>query len=168
MIYLIKRGPQPQYHRAPFHPIIICDHKKLAKWEAGSTGDLACVWSHSTHSANEGWLYGRWLGLDIDYGAIVHSVPLPTGEMVAFVHDRETEPWVLLRHATWWSDKVMPRWLSDLGVTYPEDDFTQQAILDAIANLKGPDFALGPFNVSVSGFRRTPPSHWPQTMGGTP
>ena len=43
-LYLIKRGPRPEHHKAPYHPVILCDRKRIAKWEAGWTGDRAWVW----------------------------------------------------------------------------------------------------------------------------
>ena len=42
-VYLIKRGPRPEHHRAPFHPVIVCGKRRVAKWQAGWTGDAAWV-----------------------------------------------------------------------------------------------------------------------------
>lgn len=160
MLYLIKREPKPDYYRVPYHPVIICDRKPVAREEAGGTDALACLWSHEPNMENTGWLYERWMGLDIDYHGLVKGVPLPNGEQVAFCHDREQEPWTLIAGAVWWSDRRMPEWLAKRGVVYPEDRFTQQWILDRIANLKGPDGYWGPLAVSVSGFGRPVPQHW--------
>lgn len=173
-MYLIKRGPRPDYHKAPFHPVIICAKKRVAKREAGSSSDRAWVWERfSTDVENgEGFLLARWCGLDIDYGHVVHGFDLPDGTPAAFHHQHRSlgydrpgevgakflgysaepqEPWTLIRGAVWWDDKLMPPVLAKAGVVYPPDDFTQQVILDAIAD------------DGCSGFGREIPKHWLNT-----
>ncbi len=134
-LYLIKRGPRPSYHRAPFHPVILCAKKPVAKWEAGWTGDKAWVWTRETHEPYGGWLLERWEGLDIDYGHIVRGCTLPDGTETAFWHKHARSlPWDLMKGAIWWDDKKMPDWVQKAGVVYPPDDFTQDSILNTIAN----------------------------------
>jgi hypothetical protein len=148
-VYLIKRGPRPEYHRAPFHPVIICGKRKVAKVEAGWTGDAAYVWEHERNWHGGGWLLARWKGFDVDYGHVVRACTMPDGSSAAFQHEMDAEPWTLLNGAVWWDDKKMPEWLAKAGVVYPSDDFSQQSILDLIAD----DGAMG--------CRRNRPSHWP-------
>lgn len=150
-IYLIKRV-RPNYHKTPFHPIIICGKKKIAKWEAGDTNSKAWVWEHNTPSncSLNSWLLTRWNGLDIDYGYVIKDVgPLPDGTHTGFFHDRDKEPWILIAGAIWWDNQKMPRVLQDMGVIYPPDKFTQQRILDDIAE------------DGLSGFGRKIPAYWP-------
>lgn len=147
-LYLIKRGPRPSYHKAPFHPVVLCCKKRLAKIEAGCTGDRAWVWDRDSHLMNGlGFLLVRWEGLDIDYGHIVRHFVLPDGTKTGF-HHSESEPFQLLNGAVWWDSKPIPDCLSKRGVIYPPDDHTQQTILDQIAN------------DGCSGFGRPVPSHW--------
>lgn len=169
-LYLIKRGPKPDYQKAPFHPVIICDLKRIAKWEAGWTGDRAWLWTHEAHHDSSGWLLERWEGLDIDYGHIVRGGDLPDGTPLAFAHRRRDlgyehfedgahkwrgysedsqEPWTLLPGAIWWSESRMPEWIEASGVLYPPDHFSQQDILDNIAD------------DGIQGFGRACPEWWP-------
>jgi hypothetical protein len=150
-VYLIKRAPKPDYHRAPFHPVILCTRKGVAKWEAGWTGDRAWVWEHGDGKTGcGGWLLCRWEGLDIDYGHVVRTCALPDGTHAAFFHQHRNlgydrsqeppkwlgydpnlqEPWTLLSGAVWWSLTAMPEWLAEAGVVLPVDAFTQHRILD--------------------------------------
>ncbi|MCK5218681.1 hypothetical protein KAR10_04115 [bacterium] len=134
-IYLIKRGPRPDYHRAPFHPVIVCAKKYMAKREAGCTEDRAWLWSRESTKLNgEGFLLERWNGLDIDYGHLVREVgPMPDGTHTAFFHPhKKGEPWSLLDGAVWWDNKKMPPGFEKAGVVYPPDDFTQTRIIDTI------------------------------------
>lgn len=151
-MYLIKRGPRPSYHRAPFHPVIICNKKRVAKLEAGDTGDHAWVWErHSNRMDGEGFLLARWNGFDIDYGHVVHDIGLmPDGTKCGFVHKHTgKEPWNLINGSIWWDDKEIPYEFFSAGVIYPPDYFTQQSILDKIAN------------DGFSGFHREKPKFWP-------
>lgn len=151
-MYLIKRGPRPSYHVAPFHPVIICAKKRIAKVQAGCTGDKAWVWTRDTCCDDGlGFLLARWRGLDIDYGNVVHNVgPLPDGTHTGFFHERKLEPWSLLFGAVWWDDKPLPEALAEWGVIYPPDEHSRQSILDHIAN------------DGCSGFGRPEPSYWPK------
>lgn len=151
-LYLIKRGPRPDIHRAPFHPVIICDLKPVAKWEAGNSGDGAWVWTAYGPGPNVGgWLLTRWNGFDVDYGPVVHGITMPDGSHAAFWRDYESQWCVkdLFPGAIWWSKKKMPDWLGERGVIYPPDTFSRQSILDAIAN------------DGCSGVRREQPEFWP-------
>lgn len=154
-LYLIKRGPKPDYHKAPFHPVIICAEKRLAKWEAGSTGDGAWVWEKESWTENhQGWLLCRWNGFDIDFGHVVHSIAMPDGTKAGFWRDYDNELSVkdLFPSAVWWSKRRMPEWLQGRGVVYAPDSFTQQHILDHTAD------------DGSSGFGRALPSYWPQVI----
>lgn len=158
-LYLIKRCERPAYHKAPYHRVIICDRKYVALWQAGDTGALAWVWS-SPNDPQYGWQIERWQGLDIDYGHVIHHVPLPDGTSTGFWHWNNIDhPHIamfrsLFEGAVWWSDRKIPKWLEERGVIYPPDQFTRQRILDDIAN------------DGVSGFRgsRKEPSFWPPAV----
>jgi len=59
-LYLIKRGPRPAYHRAPFHPVILCTHKRVADKEVGGTDDGDWLWTKFGWGRNgAGWLLER-------------------------------------------------------------------------------------------------------------
>lgn len=175
-LYLIKRGLRPEYHKAPYHQVIICDRKEIAKWEAGCTCNAAWIWAHESRQAWTGWLLVRWKGLDLDLGHIVHACKLPDGTTSGFAHKQSEEPWSLLPGAIWWSEKKMPKWLAEIGAVYPSDDFTQQHILDKVAEISDgrryrermreaePGTVVMGF--SVSGVRREIPKHWPQPLAG--
>lgn len=70
----------------------------------------------------------------------------------------------------------MPQWLAELGVMYPSDDFTQQKILDTVAEIadsrrfreqmREAEPGTIVMGFSVSGVRREIPSHWPQPSPG--
>jgi hypothetical protein len=153
-VYLIKRGPREPHHRAPFHPVIICAKRGVAKWEAGWTGAAAWVWSHERGLRVGGWLLERWNGFDVDYGHVVRGVTMPDGTDAAFVHEHTgREPWPLLAGAVWWDDKSMPRWIADAGVVYAPDAFSQEAILRDISNDRQDR------NASTMGVER--PAFWP-------
>lgn len=147
-LYLIKRQPRPEWHKAPYHPVIICDRKPMAEWEMGHSGEHAYVWM-KPNDISTGWLLVRWNGLDIDYGHVVRSIEMPDGSHAAFFHARDQEPWSLMAGATWWSNRVMPSWLVERNVVYPKDQHSQQSILDTLAN------------DGASGFGRKIPDHWP-------
>ena len=160
-LYLIKRGPKPEYHRAPYHPVILCNLTRIAEWEMGASDDHAWVWQATGwHRRPGGWLLVRWNGLNIDYGHIVHGFALPDGSHAAFWRDYHDWPEGirdLLPGAVWWSDKVIPSWLQERGVVYPPDNFTQQTILDHIAD------------DGCWMFGRVIPEYWPQlTANQTP
>lgn len=149
-LYLIQRGPRPNYHKAPFHPVIICTLKRIADWEAMDTGRQCNVWVNDFNVPGAGWLLIRWQGLILDYGTTVHKMTMPDGTEAGFYRDYDDPHTIkhLLPGAVWWSNKVMPKWLMERGVVYPSDKFTQQVILDAVANDR------------CSGFGRELPSHW--------
>jgi len=129
-IWLIKRGPREEYHKAPFHPVIICSRQHTAKWEAGWTGNRAWVWEHVKREGHSGWLLARWNGFDVDYGHVVRGCVLPDGTEAGIEHDRTKEPWTLLAGAVWWSDERVPEWLRKAGVVEARDEFTVNRILD--------------------------------------
>lgn len=128
-LWLIKRGPKPDYHRAPFHPVIATDRKWVAEWEAGCSCDRATVWMRGSHRDDgEGWLLVMWDGFPIRHGYVIHACrhdEIPSG----FRHPhREGEPWALLDGASWWSWKVLPEWLAARGVTLPTDEHSRLII----------------------------------------
>lgn len=150
MIWLVRRGPREAHHLAPFHPVIVCAKSRIARSEAGWTGDAAWVWSHERPSRIGGWLLERWNGFNVDYGHVVRPCRMPDGTDGAFVHEHtRREPWSILAGAVWWDDRRMPKWLAEGGAIYPPDRFTQQRVLDAIAD------------DGASGFGRERPAHWP-------
>jgi hypothetical protein len=139
-LYLIKRGPRPDHHRAPFHPYLICDRKKIAKWEAGSTDEAAWLWEKFTSiDDGYGWLLCRWNGFDVDFGPVVHGIRMPDGVMAGFWRDYDSEYTVkdYFDGAVWWSNRPMPEWLQRRGVIYPPDTFTQGRILEEIRHEYG-------------------------------
>jgi hypothetical protein len=129
-VYLVKRGPKPAFHKAPYHPVIIASRLHTAKWEAGWTGDGATLWEHNKREGGSGWLLARWRGLDIDYGHVVRGCVLPDGARAGIEHDRTLEPWTLLAKSVWWSDEPMPEWLQQAGCELSSDDFTRAAIAE--------------------------------------
>lgn len=174
-LYLIKRGPRPDYHKAPFHPVILCRTKTAAEWEAGCTCKRATVWSHHPADKWTGWLLLRWQGLVIDYGpGVMHGCSPADGVNGGFYHDCTAEPWTLLCGAVWWDDKQMPERVAEAGAVYPPDEFTQQRILDWIAEEQSerdyrkrlrqaaPNTVV--IGISASGVGRTPPPHWPRGL----
>ncbi|MFA6046915.1 MAG: hypothetical protein WC718_18170 [Phycisphaerales bacterium] len=170
-LYLIKRGPRPDYHRAPYHPVIVCADMTMADWEIGCTCQRATVWTHDPRDLSTGWLLQRWRGLVIDYGGgVQHGCSPVEGVHGGYYHDRYAEPWTLLPGAVWWTDKRMPAFLEAAGVVYPSDNFTQQDILDWLADQRAErdyrkqlrQVAGGTVIVgfSVSGFGRAIPEWW--------
>lgn len=150
-LYLIKRGPKPTYHNAPFFPVIICDIRRVALEESEFSGDKATVWTKDGWDDNgHGWLIVQWNGLMINYGGLVRGFDLPDGTSAGFYREYEDKSTVkdLFAGAVWWSNKKMPEWLKEKGVIYPPDDFTQLRILDSVAN------------DSTSGCPRPIPKHW--------
>lgn len=135
-LYLIKRGPRPDYHKAPYHPVILCTRVAEAKWQAGATSELAWVWEKYDATPSSGWDLCRWNGFDI-VGICHHNYRLPDGLKPGIVHDRQSEPRTLLAGAVWWSNQKMPTWLQEKGVIYPPDSFTQECIIDNINNSRG-------------------------------
>lgn len=77
-LYLIKRGPKPDHHTAPFHPVIVTEKKSVALWQAGNTRSHSWVWTKE-RDAHSGWLLVRWCGLDIDYKPVVAGERCPMG-----------------------------------------------------------------------------------------
>jgi hypothetical protein len=135
-IYLVKRGPKPDWHKAPHSPVLICTRRDVAMWEAGWSGDQAQVWAQNGSPAC-GFLLIRWNGLDIDYGHVVRTFKLPDGTSAAFHHrHRHPETWVLLNGAVWWSERKMPAWLAEAGAVYPSHAWTQGRILQVINNCR--------------------------------
>lgn len=136
-LYLIQRGPQPRYQKVAFHPVIICDRKRVAVVEMGMSDDRANVWvgvDNPQHS--HGWILRRWRGLDIDYGHTGYSFDLFDGTKAGIYRDYDNECTVkhLFAGAIWWSDKQIPAWLVEKGVLYPSDNFSQMQILDTLAD----------------------------------
>jgi hypothetical protein len=133
-LYLIKRGPRPAYHNAPFHPVIICTRLDIARNEAGNSAAGAWIWERGSALDNgHGWLLTRWNGLDINYG-VVHNFTLPDGAHAAFWRDYEAWPegvQDLLPGAVWWSRKKMPAWLEQRGVIHVPDTFSRTTVVDA-------------------------------------
>lgn len=164
-LYLVKRPHRQQ--NAPFHPVILTDRRWLAKWEAGPSRDGAWVWEKDGWDNNgHGWLLARWNGFDIDYGHVVSGLTLPDGSQGAFwraYYGSDDDPAGvrdLFPGAVWWSDKRMPEWLSELGVVYAPDGFTQRLILHHVSNLNPKDPSGG-----GGGINRPTPAFWPTPTG---
>ena len=136
LLYLIKRGPKPEWHKAPFHPVILCDLKKVATWEIGWVGDKTWAWSHEGKARPcGGWLLEFWNGFLVNYGHIVRTFELPDGAKCGFwrdYHDAENGLKSLFAGAVWYSWNKIPGWIAEKGGIYPPDDFTQEHILETI------------------------------------
>lgn len=114
--------------------MIICTRVSEAKWQAGSTLDLAWVWEKYDSSPSSGWSLEVWNGLQL-MGIMPNRYRFPDGtELDLMVHDRAKEPWTLLDGAVWWSNQKIPAWLQEKGVIYPPDSFTQERIIGNINN----------------------------------
>jgi hypothetical protein len=186
MIYLIKRATRPAHHKAPYHPVILCHQKGVAKWEAGWTGDEATVWTHENGSPSSGWLMGRWKGFDINYGYIIRGIVLPDGTHGAICHKRRDmgydrsveppkwlgytddtqEPWSLLAGATWWSSKKMPPWIEGSGVLHPADSFTRNNIIEQEEEYGSKPCLRGGFQISVTVCGANRSADWPEWWTG--
>lgn len=123
-LYLIVRG-QAEWNLCPA-PAIVTDNKKVADFRAGDTAMRNKVWvKDDKNDPSEGWLYTRWLGLDIDYRPVVRRIPLPDGTWAGFFHRTNAdaaEPWLALRDAVWWSWHKPPQWLLEYGVRLPNGE----------------------------------------------
>lgn len=156
-LYLVKRGPRPDYHKVPCHPVIICTKRDTAEWEAGNSSRRAWVWEMFDGARDiGGWLLVRWEGLDIDYRPVVSGFTLPDGTETAFWHKHDRPlPWDLLKGAVWWSDRRMPDWLKEAGAVYPPDQFTRDRILEDLGEIRRRD----------PDHRVTAPDFWPPVNG---
>lgn len=134
ILYLLKRGPKPPYHRAPFHPVIVCDQRAVATWEAGWTGDRSWMWEAARekepYGIGGGWLLVKWEGLNIDYGHLIRGCTLPDGTDVGFHHrhGRALATWALLCGAVWWSSRPLPESLRKHGIIEAPDEFSLERI----------------------------------------
>jgi hypothetical protein len=137
-LYLIQRRPKPDWEKAPYHQQIVCDRDRVMRAECGPSSELATVWKkHTSVMDGQGWLLTRWSGLEIDYGLVVHSYVLSDGKTrTGFWRDYPDQYSIqhLLNGAVWWSPRPLPDWLALKGVIYPPDAFSQQWILDVLAN----------------------------------
>lgn len=126
-LYLIIRGEQSEFHKAPFHPYIICTQKHTADWEAGDSNEKATVYMKPADEYS-GFLMVRYKGFDIDYGNVVKEIELFDGTTASFSHTGDY-PWNILDKCIWWSYSEMPEWLKKEGVQFAQDEFTKSTIL---------------------------------------
>jgi DNA-binding MarR family transcriptional regulator len=95
-LYLIDRGhdrPSQFHPDTPYHRVLVACNGKVARHEAGDTGDGATVWQLFAGDLDgSGWLLIRWKGLDVDYGSLVRTWTLPDGSHTAFYHPGRPEP----------------------------------------------------------------------------
>lgn len=172
MLYLIKRGPKPAYHLAPFHPVVICDSQPMADEEVMGTSQGDTMWVQTDiKQLSHSWRLVRWQGLDIDYRPVVCYITLPDGRS-SRMYEADVE--LLLPGAIWWSSKVMPKAAEKRGVIYAPDKFTQQRILDRHAGiederrmrmqLRGLRKGEMTIGFSISGIEREKPKHWPEPI----
>ena len=132
-VYLVERQSRPNWHRAPYHRVILCDLIAVARAEAGWSGDRASIWEHEWGTTGGGWLVRRWRGLDIDYGYLVRATELPDGSITGFRH-RDAHPWPILAQAVWWSPRPVPDRWAKRGISIPDDDFSRSRILGHYPN----------------------------------
>jgi len=123
-LYLIVRGPKSVHHNAPYHPVILCTRKHVAKWESRNTSKADTVFECMADGGN--WLLVRYKGYDIDDSGFI---TLFDGKNTRDVSSNE-EIKKLLDGATWWSYDRMPAWLTSYGIKYPEDNFSKKCILE--------------------------------------
>lgn len=128
-LYLIVRGPKPEYHNAPYHQVILCSRKHTAKWESQLTSEGHTLFVNMDPDSSGNWLLVKYKGYDIDYGTVTHYFKLFDGKESREVSDKQTLD-SLLKEAVWWSYDQMPVWVKELGIKYPEDDFTKKRIVD--------------------------------------
>ena len=123
-LFLIIRGPQGEFHKAPFHPIIICSRKHTAKWEAGDTEDGATVFVNMDPPYGN-WLLSRYKGYDIVGNPKFFTLfDGKESRDISQISDNT------FRDAIWWSYDGMPDCLKEKGVSYATDNFTKERIAD--------------------------------------
>ena len=126
-VYLVKRGSEPIYNKAPWHPLILCDDRRVAEYEVGWTGDGAWSWQTENSPHHGGWLLDVWNGFPINYGSIVRSCELPDGTHCAFWRNHELTH--LLTVAKWWSTREIPPHIMGLGVSLVSDRHSLESII---------------------------------------
>lgn len=130
-LFLIIRGKQSEFHKAPFHQIILCTRKHVAKWEAGDVVKGATV-IYNAMGNHEGanWFLAQYKGYGCDcnqYFTLFDGVDSRELTSTENIHK-------LLKNATWWSYDEMPSWIERLGVKPPTDDFSKKQILDDLGD----------------------------------
>lgn len=166
MYYLIKRGPEKKYDQKPFHPIIICDRKKVMQTQVIWSGGHDWVWTANLWAVQAGWMLERWNGLIIEYGHVIRSFELPDGTWTGYHrpyelseyqkrHSKDSNIKALFVDAIWWSDKRMPSKFSELGVVYPTDEVTRQRVLEDCTD------------DGLRGVHRTAPEFWTKAIAET-
>lgn len=127
-LWLIIRGKQPDYHNAPYHPIILCSRKHTAEWESRDVTKGATVLYNAGGTDRSGnWFLGRYKGYDCDtnqYFTLFDGVD--TGDFT----DKTRIETEVISKAVWWSYDLMPDWIRKLGCKFPNDEFTKRMILD--------------------------------------
>jgi hypothetical protein len=126
-LYIIIRGEKSEFHNAPYHPIIVCSRKHVAKWESKDAHNGATVLYNAAGISESGnWFLGQYKG----YGCESNRyLTLFDGVDSRDFTNKERVERELLNGAVWWSYDECPRWMLDLGVKYPEDDFSKKVIM---------------------------------------
>ncbi len=126
-LYLVIRGPKSEFHKAPYHPIIVCSRQHTARWESKNTTDGHTVyWNAYPHKGHGNWFLGRYKGYEMS-GNLGPSFVFFDGCVNSDLcnHQKVNE---LLNGAVWWSYDRMPDFVKEMGVVHVEDDFTKEWI----------------------------------------
>ena len=126
-LYLVVRGPRSEFHKAPYHPIIVCSRQHTARWEGKNTVDGHTIyWNAYPHEGHGNWFLGRYRGYDIN-GNLGPNFVFFDGKTNAELCDYATVN-AMLNGAVWWSYDRMPEFVKKMGVVYAEDDHSKEAI----------------------------------------
>ncbi len=126
-LFLIVRGPKSEFHKAPYHPVIVCSRTHTAKWEAQKTDNGHTVFECMADNGN--WLLVKYQGYNIDHGNVCSHFTLFDGKESKEVSSSENIE-AYLKNAVWWSYDHMPKWIEEKGVSYATDAFTKKRIYD--------------------------------------
>lgn len=124
---IVIRGEKPEFHKAPFHPVIIVSRKHVMEWESEGTENGATVLINlGCADTGYSWLVHRYKGYVLDGNGYFD---LFDGANTKDISTFEYVSKELLPKAVWWSYDRMPEWLLEYGVKHVEDDFSKEMIL---------------------------------------
>lgn len=127
-LFLIIRGDRPINHKAPYHPIILCTRYHSMLWESRGTREGHTVLSCCVPDVKgSSWALLRYKGFIIDGLNETQSIVLFDGVKA---NDAVKKLLENIPNAIWFSYDKMPEWIKDMGVKYPDDDFTRRRIED--------------------------------------
>lgn len=142
-LFLIIRGDKPIYHNAPYHPIIICTRKHTAQWESkGVENGATLLYNAEGNCESCNWFLGKYKGYTCENGC--HFTLFDGVETKSFTREKVINEYV--KKSVWWSNDKMPKWIEDLGVKIPSDDFSQKRIKEDVG------ICLLPFSKQIQKF----------------